>query len=55
MHEAVLEIETLDHPEGAVIEEVKKGYLIREKLLKPSMVKVASTPRSNVPRRNIIE
>ena len=55
LHEAVLEIETLDHPEGTVIEEVKKGYLIREKLLKPSMVKVASTPRFNVPRRNINE
>lgn len=55
LHEAVLEIETLDHPEGTVIEEVKKGYLIREKLLKPSMVKVASTPRSNVTRRNIHE
>lgn len=48
LHEAVLEIETLDHPEGTVMEEVKKGYLIKEKLLKPSMVKVASKPRSHV-------
>jgi len=55
LHEAVLEIETLDHPEGIVIEEVKKGYLIKEKLLKPSMVKVASTPRSHVPGGNINE
>jgi len=55
LHEAVLEIETLDHPEGTVIEEVKKGYLIKEKLLKPSMVKVASTPRSHVPGGNINE
>jgi molecular chaperone GrpE len=48
LHEAVLEIETLDHPEGTVMEEVKRGYLINEKLLKPSMVKVASKPRSHV-------
>lgn len=47
LHEAVLEIETSDHPEGTVIEEVKKGYLIKEKLLKPSMVKVASNPSSH--------
>lgn len=44
LHEAVLEIETLDYPEGTVIEEVRKGYLIRKKLLKPSVVKVASNP-----------
>jgi molecular chaperone GrpE len=55
LHEAVLEIETLDQPEGTVIEEVKKGYLIREKLLKPSMVKVASKPCSDVPRGDINE
>ena len=53
LHEAVLEIETLDHPEGTVIEEVKKGYLFRGNLLKPSMVKVASIPDSNDPRRNL--
>ena len=51
LHEAVLEIETLDHPEGTIIEEVSTGYLIREKLLKPSMVKVATIPRPNVARR----
>ena len=55
LHEAVLEIETLDHPEGTVIEEVKKGYLIKASLLKPSMVKIASNPRSHVPRRKINE
>jgi len=53
LHEAVLEIETLDHPEGTVMEEVKKGYLFRGNLLKPSMVKVASIPDSNDPRRNL--
>lgn len=54
LHEAVLEIETSEHPEGTVIEEVKKGYLIKEKLLKPSMVKVASNPNSHV-KENINE
>jgi molecular chaperone GrpE len=53
LHEAVLEIETSDHPEGTVIEEVRKGYLFRGNLLKPSMVKVSSIPGSNVQGRGI--
>ena len=53
LHEAVLEIETLDHPEGTIIEEVKKGYLFRGNLLKPSMVKVASIPESDIPGRDL--
>jgi molecular chaperone GrpE len=44
LHEAVLEIETPDYPAGTILEEVNKGYLIKEKLLRPSMVKVASKP-----------
>lgn len=47
LHEAVIEIETPDYPPGTVLEEVRKGYLFRGKLLKPSVVKVASIPRSN--------
>ncbi len=47
LHEAIVEIETSDFPPGTVLEEVRKGYLFRGKLLKPSVVKVASIPRSN--------
>ncbi len=47
LHEAIIEIETSDYPPGTVLEEVRKGYLFRGKLLKPSVVKVASIPRSN--------
>ena len=53
LHEAVLQVKTLDHPEGTVIEEVKKGYLFRGNLLKPSMVKVATMPESNDQGRDI--
>ncbi len=41
MHEAVLEVESPDHPDGTVIEEVRKGYLYRGRVLRASMVKVA--------------
>jgi molecular chaperone GrpE len=45
IHEAVQEVETCDQPEGTVIEEVRKGYLLNDKVLRPSMVKVACNPR----------
>jgi len=45
IHEAVQEVETCNQPEGTVIEEVRKGYLLNDKVLRPSMVKVACNPR----------
>jgi len=46
LHEAVLEVETCDHPDGTVVEEVRRGYLYRGKVLRASMVKVARNPSS---------
>jgi molecular chaperone GrpE len=45
IHEAVQEVETCDQPEGTVMEEVRRGYLLNDKVLRPSMVKVACNPR----------
>ena len=41
VHEALGSIETAEFPDHQVIEEVRKGYKIREKLLRPAMVKIA--------------
>jgi molecular chaperone GrpE len=46
LHEAVLEVETCDHPDGTVIEEVRKGYTFKGRVLRASMVKVARNPSS---------
>lgn len=46
LHEAVLEVETCDHPDGTVVEEVRRGYLYRGRVLRASMVKVACNPGS---------
>jgi len=46
MHEAVLEVETCDQPDGTVLQEVRKGFILNGKVLKPSMVKVAHNPSS---------
>lgn len=44
VHEALGSIETAEHPDHQVVEEVRKGYKIREKLLRPAMVKIAVNP-----------
>ena len=40
-HEAVLQEQTGNHPDNVILEELRKGYLFKDKLLRPSMVKVA--------------
>lgn len=41
IHEAVMHVESEGHGENIVIEELQKGYKFRDKLIRPSMVKVA--------------
>jgi molecular chaperone GrpE len=41
-HQAVMQEETDEHPDGYVIEEMQRGYRLGERVLRPSMVKVAS-------------
>ena len=40
-HEAVQHEPSDAHRDGEVIEEFRRGYMLRDKLLRPSMVKVA--------------
>lgn len=46
LHEAVLEVETDELENGSVVEEFRKGYKYRGKVLRASMVKVARNPGS---------
>jgi len=41
LHEAVAHVQTKDHPDNTVIEEIRKGYLLNGRLIRPSIVKVA--------------
>jgi len=45
-HEAVMQEETEEYPENTVINEMQKGYLIHDRLLRPAMVVVAK-PKTN--------
>ena len=44
LHEAVSQQETADAPEGQVVQQLRKGYKLRERLLRPATVIVAKKP-----------
>lgn len=41
VHEALGSVETKEFPDHQVLEEIRRGYKIREKLLRPALVKIA--------------
>jgi molecular chaperone GrpE len=41
IHEALGSIETKEFPDHQVLEEIRRGYKIREKLLRPALVRIA--------------
>lgn len=44
LHEAVMRQPTDEHPEGTVMEELVRGYMIGDRVLRHAMVKVAAAP-----------
>jgi molecular chaperone GrpE len=47
-HEALGSVERVDLPDQHIAEEIRRGYKIRERLLRPSMVRVVSNPKQTV-------
>jgi molecular chaperone GrpE len=47
LHEAVSEQESSDVPEGHVLQQLRKGYKLRDRLLRPATVVVAKNPAVN--------
>ena len=46
-HEAVLKVLNKDYTEETVIEEIRKGFMLRNKVIRPSMVKIAMKKEVN--------
>jgi molecular chaperone GrpE len=44
LHEAVSQQDTTDAPEGQVVQQLRKGYKLRDRLLRPATVVVARHP-----------
>ena len=45
LHEAIEMVETSDAPDHQILEELQRGYKLKDRLLRPSMVKVARNPK----------
>jgi molecular chaperone GrpE len=43
-HEAVSQVESTEHPPNTVVQELQKGYVLKDRLLRPAMVVVACSP-----------
>jgi len=54
-HQAMGQIPTTDQPPNSVVQELQKGYLLNERLLRPAMVMVASAPLEAAVDEIIIE
>ncbi|MDE5099744.1 MAG: nucleotide exchange factor GrpE [Trichodesmium sp. St16_bin4-tuft] len=52
LHEAVMREATAEHPEGTVIEELVRGYILGERVLRHAMVKVATAPDTDAETEN---
>jgi molecular chaperone GrpE len=44
LHEAVMRESTLEYEEGTVVEQLVRGYMLGDRILRHAMVKVAATP-----------
>ncbi len=44
LHEAVSQQETADLPEGQVVQQLRRGYKLKERLLRPATVVVSKSP-----------
>ena len=45
VHEALGSVERDDLPDHSIAEEIRKGYKIRERMLRPAMVRIVSNPK----------
>lgn len=50
-HEALLQVETAEHPEDTVIEELQRGYVVNNRVLRTAKVKVAKAPDAESEKR----
>lgn len=42
LHEALMTVPTKEHKENMIVEEVRKGYLLKDKVIRTSIVKIAT-------------
>jgi molecular chaperone GrpE len=55
LHEAVVHEDTTAYPDNTVIDEVQRGYLLHDRVLRPALVRVANNPAHPAEPTNIGE
>ena len=53
LHQAVMQEETEIYPENSVVNELQKGYMMHDRLLRPAMVVVSKTKTKSENQKNI--
>ncbi len=49
-HDAIVNVPGTGLPDGAIVEEVRRGYRLRDKILRPALVSVADGPAGSTDR-----
>ncbi|MFQ5998383.1 MAG: nucleotide exchange factor GrpE [Candidatus Bathyarchaeia archaeon] len=52
MHEVVLQVETNDHEDNTILEELRKGYKLNDRVIRTSIVKVSKSPAPPIQTEN---
>jgi molecular chaperone GrpE len=55
LHEAIVNVPGTSHAEGAIVDVIRRGYTLRDRVLRPALVAVASAPDAGgepIPRAN---
>ena len=47
LHQAMMEVEDGNKEPGTIIQEIQKGYIMKDRLLRPSLVAVSKKPEKN--------
>jgi len=42
VHNAVMQVDSENHESGQIVQELQKGYMLKDRLLRPSMVSIAN-------------
>ena len=52
LHQAMIEIEDDQKEPGTIVQEIQKGYIMKDRLLRPSLVAVSKKPKKNEENAN---
>ena len=47
LHQAMMEVEDVNKEPGTIVQEIQKGYIMKDRLLRPSLVAVSKKPEKN--------